>query len=158
MIVEAFENYTRFNGPWLQGLSDMNSAAIASTRIAFGQLELAALASRFMTQRMRAYADFDGRVEPLVQRLDKLTEQFGADYARQLREIYSSWNEVLRQDSAATQAMSSASRGGEHRGDEPRNGSRRDANRSDRANRANGRVLREAKRSDRANGRALRAH
>jgi hypothetical protein len=155
MIVEAFENYTRFNGPWLQGWADMNSAAIASTRIAFGQLELAALTSRFMAQRMRAYADSDGRVEPLVQRLDKLTEQFGLDYARQLRDIYSSWNEVLRQDSAATQALSSPSRGAEHRGDEPRNGGRREAKRSDRAN---GRVLREAKRSDRANGRALRAH
>ena len=162
MIVEAFENYTRFNGPWLQGWADMNSAAIASTRIAFGQLELAALASRFMTQRMRAYADFDGRVEPLVQRLDKLTEQFGADYARQLREIYSSWNEVLRRDSAATQAMSSPSRGGEQRADEPRNGSRREAKRTDRANgralRANVRALRANGRASRANGRALRAH
>ena len=50
MIVEAFENYTRFNGPWLQGWAEMNSAAIASARIAFGQLELAALASRFMSR------------------------------------------------------------------------------------------------------------
>jgi hypothetical protein len=148
MIVEAFENYTRFNGPWLQGWADINSAAIASTRIAVGQLELAALTSRFMTQRMRAYAGYDGRVEPLVQRLDKLTEKFGADYARQLREIYASWNDVLREDNAATQAMSSPSRGGEQRGDEPRNLGRREANLG----------RREAKRSDRANGRALRAH
>lgn len=134
MIVEAFENYTRFNGPWLQGWADMNSAAIASARIAFGQLELAALTSRFVTQRMRAYADYDGRVEPLVQRLDKLTEQFGEDYARELRDIYSSWHEVLRKDSATTQAMSSSSRGSEHRSDEPRNGGRRETKRGDRTN------------------------
>ena len=133
MIVETFENYARFNGPWLQGWADMNSAAIASARIAFGQLELAALTSRFMTQRMRAYADYDGRIEPLVQRLDKLTEQFGEDYARELREIYSSWHEVLRQDRAATQAVSSPSRDGEHRGDEPRDGAKRETKRGDRA-------------------------
>ena len=133
MIAEAFEDYARVNGPWLQAWSDMNSAAFASARIAFGQLELAALTSRFMTQRLRAYADYDGRVEPLVQRLDKITEQFGEDYARELREIYSSWHEVLRQDRAATQAVSSPSPGGEHRGDEPRNGGRREAKRGDRA-------------------------
>ena len=133
MIVEAFENYARFNGPWLQGWTDMNSAAVASARMAFGQLELAALTSRFMTQRMRAYADFDGRIEPLVRRLDKLTEQFGEDYAREVRDIYSSWHEVLRQDRAATQAVSAGSRGGERRGDEAWDGGRREAERGDRA-------------------------
>lgn len=55
MIVEAFENYARFNGAWLQGWTDMNSAAVASARMAFGQLELAALTSRFMTQRIRVW-------------------------------------------------------------------------------------------------------
>ena len=132
MIVEAFENYARFNGPWLQGWTDMNSAAVASARMAFGQLELAALTSRFMTQRMRAYADYDGRIEALVRRLDKLTEQFGEDYARELREIYSSWHEVLRQDRAATQAVSAGCRGGERRGDEPWDGGRREVERGDR--------------------------
>jgi hypothetical protein len=97
-------------------------------RMAFGQLELAALTSRFMTQRLRAYADYDGRIEPLVRRLDKLTEQFGEDYARELREIYSSWHEILRQDRAVSQAVSSPSR----RGDEPWDGSRREE-RGDRA-------------------------
>ncbi|HSC17072.1 MAG TPA: hypothetical protein VLI71_18220 [Gammaproteobacteria bacterium] len=133
MIAEAFENYARFNVPWLQGWTDMNSAAIAGARIAFGQLELAALTSRFMTQRLRAYADYDGRIEPLVQRLDKLTEQFGEDYSRELRAIYSSWHEVLLQDRAATQAMSSPSRGGEPRADEPRDPGKREPKRGDRA-------------------------
>jgi hypothetical protein len=131
MIAEAFESYARFNGPWLQAWSDMNSAAFASARIAFGQLELTALTSRFMTQRLRAYADYDGRIEPLVRRLDKITEQFGEDYARELREIYSSWHEVLRQDRAATQAVSST-RPGDRR-DESWDGVRRDAERGDRA-------------------------
>jgi hypothetical protein len=132
MIVEAFENYARFNGPWLQGWTDLNSAAIASARMTFGQWELAALTSRFVTQRMRAYADYDDGIEPLIRRLDKLTEQFGEDYARELREMYSSWHEVLRQDRAATQAVSSQSRGGERRADEPRDARRREAERADR--------------------------
>jgi len=131
MITEAFENYARFNGAWLQGWTDMNSAAVASARIAFGQLELAALTSRFTTQRMRAYADYDGRIEPLVRRLDKLTEQFGEDYARELRDIYSSWHEVLRQDRAATQPVSPG-RGGDRRADEPWDAGRREAERADR--------------------------
>jgi len=133
MIVEAFENYARFNGPWLQGWADMNSAAIASARIAFGQMELAALTSQFMTQRMRAYADYDGRIEPLVQRLDKLTEQFGEDYARELREIYASWHEVLRQDRPAPQTTSWFNRATEDRPDEPRNGGKREPKRGERA-------------------------
>jgi len=131
MITEAFENYARFNGPWLQGWTDLNSAAIAGARMSFGQWELAALTSRFMTQRMRAYADYDGRIEPLIRRLDKLTEQFGEDYARELREIYSSWHEVLRQDRAATQAVSPG-RGGDRRADEPWDGGRREAERAER--------------------------
>ena len=131
MITEAFENYARFNGPWLQGWTDLNSAAIAGARMSFGQWELAALTSRFMTQRMRAYADYDGRIEPLIRRLDKLTEQFGEDYARELREIYSSWHEVLRQDRAATQAVS-LGRGGDRRADEPWDAGRREAERADR--------------------------
>jgi hypothetical protein len=132
MIIEAFENYARFNGPWLQGWTDLNSAAIAGARMTFGQWELAALTSRFMTQRMQAYADYDGRIEPLIRRLDKLSEQFGEDYARELREMYSSWHEVLRQDRAATQAVSSPSRGGERRADEPWDAGRREAERADR--------------------------
>jgi hypothetical protein len=133
MIVEAFESYARFNAPWLQAWNDLNSAAFAGARIAFGQMELTALTSRFMTQRLAAYADYDGRIEPLVQRLDKLTEEFGEDYARELREVYSSWHEVLRQDRAATQTMSSPSRGGDPRADEPRDSGKREAKRGDRA-------------------------
>ena len=132
MIVEAFENYARFNSPWLQACNDVNSAAFAGARIAFGQVELAALTSRFMTQRLRAYADYDGHTELLVRRLDKITEQFGEDYARELREIYSSWHEVLRRDRDATQAMSSQSRGAERRGDESWDGGKREPERRDR--------------------------
>ncbi|RPI59130.1 MAG: hypothetical protein EHM50_09705, partial [Lysobacterales bacterium] len=105
MIVEAMENFARFNGPWLQAWNDVNAASVASTRIAFGQFELATLTSRFLTQRIRAYADYDGRIEPLVRRLDQLTEQYGEDYARELRQIYSAWSDLLRQDRAASQAM-----------------------------------------------------
>jgi hypothetical protein len=134
MIAEAFENYARFNGPWLQAWSDMNSAAFASARIAFGQMELTALTSRFMTQRLRAYAEYDGRIEPLVRRLDKITEQFGEDYARELRQIYSSWHEVLRQDREVTQAVSSSTRPGHRFGDETwgGDGARREADRGER--------------------------
>ena len=105
MIVEAMENFARFNGPWLQAWNDMNAASVASTRIAFGQFELATVTSRFLTQRIRAYADYDGRIEPLVRRLDQLTEQYGEDYARELRQIYSAWSDLLRQDRAASQVM-----------------------------------------------------
>jgi hypothetical protein len=105
MIVEAMENFARLNGPWLQAWNDANAASVASTRIAFGQLELATVTSRFMTQRIRAYADYDGRIEPLVRRLDELTEQYGEEYARELRQIFSAWSELLRHDRAASQAM-----------------------------------------------------
>ena len=90
MNTQTSENYGRFNGPWLQFWNDANAASLRTARIAFGQLELAALTGRFMTQRMRAYAESEGRAESLAQRLDKITEQFGEDYAKQLREIYSS--------------------------------------------------------------------
>jgi hypothetical protein len=115
MIVEAMESYAKFNGPWLQAWSDANAAATASARIAFGQLELATLTSRFMTQRIRAYADYDGRLEPLVRRLDQLTEQYGEDYARELRQIYSAWSDLLREDRAVSQAMPSPLRGADPR-------------------------------------------
>jgi hypothetical protein len=105
MIVEAMENFARFNGPWLQAWNDMNAASTTSARIAFGQLELAALTSRFMTLRVRAYAEYDGRIEPIVRRLDQLTEQYGEEYARQLRQIYSAWSDLLRDDRAVSQAM-----------------------------------------------------
>jgi hypothetical protein len=100
MIVEAMENFARFNGPWLQAWNDMNAASVASTRIAFGQFELATVTSRFLTQRIRAYADYDGRIEPLVRRLDELTEQYTDSYASQVRAIYSSWSDILREDHA----------------------------------------------------------
>jgi hypothetical protein len=121
MIVEALENFARFNGPWLQAWNDTNAASIASARVAFGQLELASLTSRFMTQRFRAYADYDGRIDPLMRRLDQLTEQYGEDYARQLRQIYSAWSDLLRDDRAASQAMPLPPFGAERR-DEASNG------------------------------------
>ena len=115
MIVEAMENYARFNGQWLQAWNDANAASITSARVAFGQLELATLTSRFMTQRVRAYADYNGHIEPLVRRLDQLTEQYGEDYARQLRQIYSAWSDLLREDRAASQAVQMPLRGAEQR-------------------------------------------
>jgi hypothetical protein len=130
MIAEAFENYARLNGAWLQAWSDANAASITGARVAFGQLELAALTSRFMTQRVRAYADYDGRIEPLVRRLDQLTEQYGEDYARELREIYSAWSDLLRQDRTASQTLPLARRG-EQRRDESWDG-RGDAERAER--------------------------
>lgn len=105
MIVEAMENFARLNGPWLQAWNDVNAASVANARIAFGQIELATVTSRFMTQRIRAYADYDGRIEPLVRRLDQLTEQYGEEYTRELRQIYSAWSDLLRQDREVSQAM-----------------------------------------------------
>jgi len=120
MIVEALENFSRFNGPWLQAWNDANAATITSTGIAFGQLELAALTSRFMTQRVRAYAEHGGRIDPLVRRLDQLREQYGEDYARELRQIYSAWSDLLREDRAVSQAMPPPL--GAERRDEPSDG------------------------------------
>ena len=88
--IQTPENQGRVDGPWLQFWNDANAVSLSTARIAFGQLKLAALTGRFMTQRMRAYADSEGRAESLAQRLDKITEQFGEDYAKQLREVYSS--------------------------------------------------------------------
>jgi len=109
------ENYARFNGQWAQAWNDANAASIASARVAFGQLELAALTSRFMTQRVQAYADYNGHIEPLVRRLDQLTEQYGEDYAVQLRQIYSAWSDLLREDRAASQVVQTPLRGAEQR-------------------------------------------
>ena len=82
MIVEALESYAKVTDPWLQAWNATNAMAISATRIAVGQMELAALTTRFMNQRLAAYASFDGRVEPFVQRLDKLTEQYGGRVCR----------------------------------------------------------------------------
>ena len=96
MSAEALDSYARFKGPWLQAWNDTNAASITRARMAVGQLELAVLTARFMALRVRAYADYDGRVEPLVRRLEKLTEQYGEDYTRELRQIYSAWSDSLR--------------------------------------------------------------
>jgi hypothetical protein len=124
VIVEAIETYARFNGPWLQAWNEVNAASMASARVAVGQLELASLTNRFMAQRLRAYAEHDGRIDALVRRLDKLTEQFSEDYARQLREIYASWSDVLRQDRALSQVT--PLRAEQRRGDERFEGRRED--------------------------------
>lgn len=76
--------------------NDASAASIKSARIGVGQFELAALTARFMTQRIRAYAEYDGQIEHLVRRLDETTKQYSEDYAPQLREIYSSWSDLLR--------------------------------------------------------------
>jgi hypothetical protein len=103
MIVEALESYAKVTNPWLQAWDAANAMSISVTRIAVGQMELARLTTRFMNQRLSAYEGFDGRVEPLVQRLAKLTEQFGDEYAAQVRAIYSSWSDVLREDRPLTE-------------------------------------------------------
>jgi hypothetical protein len=118
MIVEAMENYAKLTNPWLQGWNAVNAMNISNTRIAVGQMELAALTTRFMNQRLAAYASFDGRVEPLVRRLDKLTEQYTDTYASQVRSIYSSWSDVLREDRPLTDAVSFPADGDEQRRDE----------------------------------------
>ena len=105
MIVEVLESYASLNGRWLQSWNDANAASIASVRIAFGQWELATLTARFMTARVSAYADYDGRIELLVRRLDKLTEEYGDDYARELRRIYSAWADLSRNDRALTPVL-----------------------------------------------------
>jgi hypothetical protein len=111
MIIEAFESYAKLNGRWLETWSHANAASIASMRIAFGQWELATLAARFMTERVRAYAEHDGRIEPLVRRLDSLTEGYGDDHARELRRIYAAWSELLRNDRALTPVSPPTSEG-----------------------------------------------
>ena len=68
MIVEAFERYAKTNGRWLQTWSHAHAASIAGMRIAFGQWELATLTARFMTARVSAYADYDGRIEFTAER------------------------------------------------------------------------------------------
>ena len=110
MIVEALESYAKTNGRWLQTWSHAHAASIASMRIAFSQWELATLTARFMMERVRAYADHGG-IEPLVRRLDRLTEEYGDDYARELRRIYAAWSELLRNDRALTPVSPPASEG-----------------------------------------------
>ena len=117
MIAETLETYAKFNSPWLRAWNDANAASIAGVRIAFGQWELAALTARFMTERVRAFADYDGRLEPLVRRLDKLTEEYGEDYAREIGQIYAAWSDLLRQDRALTPTMPSPDE--ERRGESP---------------------------------------
>ena len=106
MIVEELENYAKATGPWQQAWTVANAMSISATRIAAGQMELAALTSRFMTQRLLAYARFDGRVEPLVRQLEELTQQYADGYAAQVRTVYSSWADVLRKDRPLTEAVS----------------------------------------------------
>lgn len=124
MIVEALESYAKLTNPWLQAWNAVNAISVSTTRVAVGQLELAALTTRFMNQRLSAYASFDGRVEPLVRRLDKLTEQYTDSYASQVRAIYSSWSDVLREDRPLTDAVSFPADVEEQRRDERWDGKR----------------------------------
>jgi hypothetical protein len=126
MIAESLETYAKFNAPWLRAWNDANAASIASVRIAFGQWGLAARTARFMTERVRAYADYDGRLEPLVGRLDRLTEEYGQDYAREISQIYAAWSDLLRRDRALTPSMPlpDAQRRGEEGNGESKRGKR----------------------------------
>jgi hypothetical protein len=106
MIVEALESYAKMTNPWLQALSAANAMSISATRIAVGQMELAALSTRFINERLCAYAGFDGGVEPLVQRLEKLTDQYSENYAAQLKTIYAPWSDFLREDRPLAEVVS----------------------------------------------------
>jgi hypothetical protein len=98
MIVEEVKNSVKATDPWQQAWNAATAMNISATRIVFKQMELAALTTQFMNQRLSAYASFDGHVEPLVRRLDKLTEEYADLYAAQVRAVYSSWTDVLRED------------------------------------------------------------
>ena len=106
MIMEGLENYARVNGPWLHAWNAFNVMNANTMRVAVGQIELAALSARFMNERMCAYATFDGRVEPLVRRLENLTDQFADAYSAQIRTIYASWSDILREDRPLADVMS----------------------------------------------------
>jgi hypothetical protein len=90
MITEASQHRGTPDGPWLQFWNDANTVSLNTTRIVFGQLELAALTGHFLTQRLRAYESYDGGVESLAGRLGKITQQYADDYSKCVREIYSS--------------------------------------------------------------------
>ena len=136
MIVGEQENYAKTTGPWQQAWNAANAMSISATRIALGQMELAALTARFMNQRLSAYASFDGRVEPLVRRLDKLTEQYADRYAAQLRAVYSSWADALREDRPLTEAVPLSPGREEPRGDERAGTAKPKARRTNGAKRA----------------------
>ena len=103
MVAES-KNTEKATAPWQQAWNAANAMSVSATRMAVGQMELAALTAQFMNQRLTAYASFDGRVEPLVRRLDKLTEQYADHYAAQVRSVYSWWPEVLREGGSSTDA------------------------------------------------------
>ncbi|HUQ52897.1 MAG TPA: hypothetical protein VM692_11795 [Gammaproteobacteria bacterium] len=155
MIVEGLETYARVSGPWLQAWNAANAMNVSATRIAIGQVELAALTTRFMNDRLAAYASFDGHVEPLVRRLDRLTEQFADNYATQVRTIYSSWADVLRDDRPLTDAVGRAA----ERTDERFEGARpQDAAKREEATKQEG-AKRESRREERPpQGRDTAAH
>ena len=117
-MVEELKNAAKATAPWQQAWNAANAMSISATRMAVGQMELAALTARFMNQRLSAYASFDGRVEPLVRRLDKLTEQYADHYAAQVRSVYSWWPDVLREDRPLTEGVSLSPDGDAPRRDE----------------------------------------
>jgi hypothetical protein len=134
MIVEGLETYANVTGPWLQACNAVNAMNVSATRIAVGQLELAALTTRFMNQRLATYATFDGRVEPLVSRLETLTEQYADSYAAQVRAIYSSWSDILGEDRPLTEAVTTSPERADERRDERKDGSaKRESRREERA-------------------------
>jgi hypothetical protein len=106
MTAEELKNYAKATDPWQQAWNAANAMSISATRIAVKQMELAALTTQFMNQRLSAYSSFDGRVEPLMRRLDELTEQYAGHYAAQVRAVFSSWADAVRADQASTEAVS----------------------------------------------------
>jgi hypothetical protein len=118
MTVEEMESNAKATGPWQQAWNAANAISIGATRIAVKQMELAALTTQFMNQRLSAYASFDGRVEPLVRRLNELTKQYADHYAAQVRSFYSWWVDVLREDRPLTEAVSLSPDGEAPRRDE----------------------------------------
>ena len=95
MIIQPFENYARFFGPWL---SASQRVAADFTRIGNQQTELALQTARFLTDRLCAYAQYDGNVDKLANKLDDLTNRYTAACTEHIKEMSSSWAEVLRED------------------------------------------------------------
>jgi len=95
MIIQPFENYARSFGPWL---SAYQRVAADFTRISNQQTELALQTATFLTDRLSAYGQYNDNVESLTRTLDDLTNRYTAVYTERIKEMSSSWAEVLRED------------------------------------------------------------
>ncbi len=95
MISQALENYARSWGPWM---NSYQRAAADFAGFSNQQTELAIETSRFLTDRLCAYARYGGNVEALARKLDDLTNRYTAAYADRVKEMSSVWANMLRED------------------------------------------------------------